>query len=206
MRLPLFLLAALLGASATDAAPGARAYPLAGFDQVSLSGSDRLIVHAGQRFSVRAVGEPVDLDRMTIGVRDGELRIGRQPGMVRNARGVTVTVTLPRLDGLSVKGSGSAAADAIQGGDVNLALSGSGGITAKGAARRVSMAVNGSGGIDARALEARTIDAAVSGSGAIRGLARGSAAIAVRGSGTVRIAGTTRCQIATSGSGTARCG
>lgn len=210
MRLPLFLCATLLAASASDAAPGARKYQLAGFTSVSLSGSDRLVVRAGQRYSVRAVGERLDLDRMTMEVRDGSLHIGRRSerlgGRLAPSRTVTVTVTLPRLDAVALAGSGSATVDAVRGDDFQMALSGSGGIRAQGAARKLSLAVKGSGGIDARALDARTVQAAVSGSGSIRGVARDNASIAVRGSGTVRLTGTNRCQIATAGSGTARCG
>ena len=201
----LLLLSALLG-SAAMAAPASRDYRLSGFDRVALGGSDRVIVDVGPRFGVRATGEPADLARMRIFVDQGTLRIGREQGVFRASRPVTVAVTLPRLAGAAVAGSGVLSAANVQTDTLAVAVGGSGAIRATGRARRLSLKVGGSGRIDARALDSRTLSASVAGSGAIRATARESAAISVSGSGTVRVAGTTRCQIATSGSGSASCG
>ena len=223
---PLSIAATLLAPVLLAAVPAAheRRFPAAGFDAITLSSSDRMIVTAGSAASVVATGDPVAVAALRIAVRGATLYVDRLPGSYRD-RGATITVTLPRLEKVTLEGSGSiiarrmtgsrfAAEDSgsgsiaiedLRAAETRLQLSGSGSITAAGTAPQLWIDASGSGSVDTTHLGARDIDVIATGSSSVRAHAARRATIRSSGSGSVGVDGATDCRVSKSGSGPVRC-
>jgi len=207
-----------------------RAFEVGAFERINLAGSHDVIVTVGSAPSVRAEGDSEALERLDIGVENGELRIANRSSgwswFGGRHRGVTVHVTVPALTGASVSGSGDMRVDRVEGqrfsasvtgsggldlpnvrvAEASFALTGSGGIRAAGAARRSNASLTGSGDVDLAGLETADTSIALVGSGDIGVRATGTASVDLRGSGDVTVTGPARCTISKSGSGDVRCG
>jgi hypothetical protein len=218
-------LGALVLAAANPALADTRSFPLTGFDKVALSGSMDVSVRTGPGFSVVATGKPDELERLRITVEGGELRIGMKSGSWSGSS-PDIAVSLPRLNGARISGSGdmvidSAVSDsfalavsgsgdlklaAFRGGNMAIAISGSGDISVAGSCAAVKIAVSGSGDVSAGQLACKTADIAVRGSGNVLASASTSANVAVVGSGDVVVSGRAACTVSKTGSGNVRCG
>ncbi len=205
-----------------------RSFQVTAFDRISLTGSPDVVVAVGGQASVRAEGDAADLDRLEIAVVDGELRVSMRPGSSSwfgARRGITVHVTVPSLQGAAITGSGDISIDRVEGqsfaarvggsGDLGVrqlrvaeasfSLTGSGGISAAGAAQRTSAALNGSGDLSLAGFETGDATVSLVGSGDIALRATGTAQVRLTGSGDIAIAGPARCTIAKTGSGDVSC-
>lgn len=202
-----------------------RNYEASGFTKVDLRGPDDVDVKNGAQFAVVAEGDSAVLDRLEIKVVDGTLRVGRRPGFSMSSdNGVKVHVTMPRVEGASVSGSGNMRVDRAEGAfkaaiagsgnlgvdalsatDVDLAIAGSGDLTVAGTANRIDASIAGSGDIDAAKLTAKGASIAVMGSGNMRGVVNGGASVSIAGSGDVDLTGGAKCSVSAVGSGEAHC-
>ncbi len=219
-------------AADTPGVPGsgsgpARSFAVADFTGVELAGSDDVQVSTGTGFSVRAEGDPGELDKLRV-VRDGAtLTVGRMPGFSFGVgRKTTVFVTMPRISDARVTGSGDIAIDHVDGdrfsgattgsGDLSvralrvamldLSISGSGDMALAGQARSLKVSVSGSGDVDARHLKVADANVEVAGSGDVTAEVTGAATVSLAGSGDVDLGEAARCQISKAGSGEVRCG
>lgn len=229
----LFPLAACTGygnAAAPSDASAKRSFAVDGFSAVTTTGPDDVDVRVGSGFSIRAEGDPKELDKLEI-VKNGDtLEVRRKPnqgfswgGM--NNRGVKVYITMPRITAASTTGSGDMAIDHVEGdsfkvdatgsGDLNIAainvqsvalsLTGSGSITTGGTARAGDFAVKGSGDIDATKLNLAQASVSVMGSGGVKAAVAGPASVNVMGSGDVTLTGGAKCTTNKMGSGDVSC-
>ncbi len=237
LAFPILAFATACSASADNSAgklsgvSGTRSFDAAGFDSVSLSGPDNVIVQVGKAVSVKAVGDTAILDRLEIEVVDGTLRVGRKrKNGVHfnwgNDKGAVVTVTLPVLAGASVAGSGDMDVDraaspkfkasiagsgslkvgALETDRLDVSVAGSGNATfAGGTAGEADVSVAGSGNLDAVGVAARTADISVAGSGGVRAAVSERADVSIVGSGDVDIIGDAQCKVSKIGSGDVRC-
>lgn len=219
-------------ASRADAAVVTRAFTVTGFDRVAVSGAYDVTVRVGPGVAVRATGDGEALDRLTVAVEGGILRIrpdntrSNSWSNNRNVGKVTVAVTVPSLRGAAVSGSGSLTIDrvraeefqaslagsgdmaigALQAERLSAAISGSGDLTAAGKAGLVKATVAGSGSIAAADLMAGEANVSVIGSGDVTlGVSR-DATVSALGSGDVTITGTAKCDVTQRGSGSVTCG
>jgi Putative auto-transporter adhesin, head GIN domain len=230
----------LLGACTADAhdgegqegsgRTGKRDFQVAGFDRVSLGGSHNVVVTVGGAPSVRAEGDAETIERLEVRVEDGELHIGMKKGKWsmgwhRDRPAVTIYVSVPKLAGASIGGSGDMRIDKVEGGrfaasiagsgdmdigglrvdEAKFSIAGSGGITVRGQAGRSDLSIAGSGDIDAAGLEARTAKVSVVGSGDVRARVSETADVSIMGSGDVTLAGSAKCTVSKMGSGEVRC-
>jgi hypothetical protein len=205
-----------------------RNYAVDAFSRIDLRGSDDVDVRAGTAFSVRAEGPSDDLDALRI-VKDGDtLKIGRKRKTFGWGRGdaVKVYVTLPRLAGAAIAGSGTMTVDRVEGGsfeaeiagsgDLNIAalasdradvsIAGSGTVRAGGTVGRLEVDVAGSGSFDAAGLRVERAEVSVAGSGDVRAAVSGEAKVDLLGSGDVDLGAAARCKVSKTGSGSVRCG
>lgn len=210
-----------------------RSFAASGFDRVSLRGSDDVVVRVGAAESVTASGPEGELERLEVLVKDGELRIGRVKdsgnwgwNWGRDRKPVVVTVTLPRLQGASVAGSGDMRVDRVQTASfegaiagsgnlqigqlvadaASLRIAGSGDAQVTGQAKSLEISIAGSGSLEADGLSAERAKIKVAGSGDVRAKVSGEADVSIVGSGDVRIAGNPRCRVKKMGSGDVTCG
>lgn len=230
---------AACGSLATGSDPGTKAdasgsgstrsFAVADFTKVELKGSDDVAVAVGAAFSVRAEGPSDQLDTLEITKDGATLRIGRKDSnglrWSGKGKGVTVYVTMPRIAGASLAGSGNMRVDRADGdfdgavagsGDLSvgalaansakLSIAGSGGIAASGNARSLDIAIAGSGDVDADGLRAETASVSIAGSGNASAHVSGTANVSIMGSGDVSLSGGAKCTVSKMGSGEARCG
>lgn len=237
MRALLFASALALTAACTAGAQGnadagartSRAFQVAGFDRINLTGSPDVTVAVGGQPSVRAEGEAADLERLEIAVVDNELRISMRPGSSWSwggHHGIIVHVTVPSLQAGAIRGSGDINIDQVQAptfaasvdgsgdldvrqlrvaGDASFNLRGSGGIRAGGGAARTNASLTGSGDLSLAGFETRDATVSLNGSGDVALRATGTAAVQLTGSGGVTVAGGARCTVSKAGSGDVDC-
>ncbi|HEX8262427.1 MAG TPA: head GIN domain-containing protein [Allosphingosinicella sp.] len=224
---------ALLCAAAATAPAGAaeRSYSVADFDRVQVDGPYRVTLSTGGYSAARAEGSTQALDRVSIDVQSGTLRIrpnrsawGGYPGEA--AGPVSVALTTRDLRAAAVVGSGSLAVDRAKGLRVDLSVNGSGRlsvasvaadnlvvgllgggrITLAGSAKQLKATVQGSG--DLHAAELRADDAQIlsdTAGNVTLGVAR-SVKVTSTGAGDVEILGTPSCTVEAKGSGAVLCG
>jgi Putative auto-transporter adhesin, head GIN domain len=223
-------LAALLLAAA-PAAAAERSYPVADFDRVQVEGPYEVVLVTGAASSARATGSEAALERVTIEVQSGVLKIhpnrsgwGGYPGAnagpvriaasTRQLRAATVigagTLAIDRLAGLradlSVSGSGRIAVRRVEADTLMLGLIGSGRIGAAGAAKQVRATIQGSGDLDAASLFADDLVLNAETAGTVAIAARRSARVKAGGSGNVEVSGLAACTVTATGAGQVRCG
>ncbi|WP_404373846.1 head GIN domain-containing protein [Sphingomonas sp. MMS24-J45] len=237
--LPLLILVPLAACSAgaDTSGPGVpgsgsgttRTYAVSDFSALALRGSDDVDVRVGTGFSVRAEGPSKELDKVKIERVGDTLRIGRHN---RNgfswgsSDNIKVYVTMPRIVGATVAGSGNMTVDRVEGqrftidaaGSGNLtvamlavreakvSIAGSGDITLKGSADRLSVDVAGSGDVNAANVKAAGAAVNVLGSGSVRAEVNGQASVSMMGSGDVDLGKGATCSISKMGSGEVKCG
>ena len=200
---------------------------VAAFTELEASGPDNIVFVTGDAFSVKASGDADALKNLRYRVKDGTIRIGRVKEKIFGSgrKGVTVTVTAPRLAEASLAGSGSFTADKMAGDAVSLESAGSGNlsvadVTAKsletdlagsgevvlgGKVDRAEYSIAGSGNIDAVKMATTTAKVSIAGSGNVKLTATGTVDASVAGSGNVNVAGGAKCTSSTMGSGKITC-
>ncbi|MGB3845923.1 MAG: head GIN domain-containing protein [Sphingopyxis sp.] len=204
-------------------------YALTGFTAVEVAGPDDVTIRQGNAFSISATGPKSEIDELDIKLDGTMLSIGRKRegfSFSRNGKGVKIAITMPKLDGVRLTGSGSLDADAVAGDAVKAVLTGSGDLKvakltgtsaeikvsgsgdieiAGGTVKSGDLGVTGSGDIDAGGLVAETLDVSVTGSGNVEAQATGKADISILGSGDVELTGGATCTTRKMGSGSATC-
>ncbi|MBX0292658.1 DUF2807 domain-containing protein [Hymenobacter sp. HSC-4F20] len=220
------LLLAVLLLSAFRVAATRETRPVGAFTSVGLGGSMRVVLRQGSPQKVEAEGDAEDLNHLETVVQNGRLRIGtKKEGYFSsyNYKGnVTVYVTMPTIKALAVSGSGTLkAADGIRADNLDLAVSGSGGIQlasvtadkissslsgsgtieAAGVAPDHNISVSGSGDVKATNLQSKTCSVSISGSGDCRVRASQSLQASIVGSGDVYVVGNPQVKSSVVGSG-----
>lgn len=218
------------GGSAAPIAPVApQTRQLAPFEELTSVGAQDIVVTLGEAYRIRSEGSPEALGRIEAVVEDGVLVIRPKERLGRfnwnRGNRTTFHVTVPRLEAISLAGSGDARVDRIEGdsfeasvaGSGELAIdamqveradftiAGSGNVSASGTAREMNVSILGSGDVRARDLRSETADLSIAGSGDARLTVSDEADVSIMGSGDVAIAGTARCSVSRMGSGDVRC-
>ena len=200
---------------------------VAAFTELEASGPDNIVFVTGDAFSVKAIGDAEALKNLRYRVKDGTIRIGRVKERIFGSgrKGVTITVTAPRLSDASLAGSGSFTADNMTGDKVTLESAGSGSlsvaaITAKslkselagsgdvvlgGKVDRAEYSIAGSGNIDAVKMASTDAEVSIAGSGNVKLTATGKVDASIAGSGSIDVAGGAKCTSSTMGSGKISC-
>jgi hypothetical protein len=212
-----------------------RSFAVSGFERIEVAGPYDVEVRTGGAPGVQAHGSEDAIERMVVEVRGDSLKVhprrekrwGMSFGSGWNRHGkVRVTVTVPRLRGAEIAGSGDMSIDRVQGdrfeggiagsgsleigamevGDLKLEIAGSGEVRAgRGRARHAKYEIAGSGDVDARAIATETTAVSIAGSGNVRAHATQTADVDIAGSGDVELSGGAKCSVSKAGSGNVRC-
>jgi hypothetical protein len=164
----------------TRALPAFTSVELAGANQVTIA------VGAAQKVAVRADANLIPL--VTTDVRDGGLVVGTE-GSFETTNPMSVDVTVPGLDGLTLRGSGTMALYDVHQPELVVAVRGSGRVTASGVVGRLEVTVSGSGDAALRGLVADDVSALVSGSGTIEVVPTTTLDAEVSGTGAILFGG-----------------
>lgn len=226
--LPLAFVA--LAAAAPPAAAAERRYSVTDFDRVQIDGPYQVTLMTGLTSAARAEGSQEALERISVDVQGGTLRVrrnrsawggypGEGPGPVRIAlttrdlRTAAVvgsgTLEIDRARGLrvdlSVSGSGRLNVANVDADNLVVGLLGGGRISLAGRARQLKATIQGSGDLAASGLSAddAQINADTAGNVAVA-VAR-TVKVTATGPGDVEILGTPSCNVEAKGSGSVRC-
>jgi len=201
---------------------------VSGFTKVSFGVAGNLFVKIGSQFNLVIEGDKNVLDDIETEVSGGRLIIKKENWRTsfKDER-VTVNLTLPEIEGLSVSGSGRAEImDPVEADNLNLGVSGSGklitselnvdnldcGISGSGdiilgsggSVDRGEISISGSGGFSGEEIEIDHLEISVSGSGNCVCKVGDSLEASVSGSGNVAYIGNPKVDARVSGSGHVR--
>jgi hypothetical protein len=219
--------------SATPAAEtgSTRRFNVTDFDRVRVQGVFDVRMKTGGAPSASATADPGSLDAVDIAIDGTTLTVRRKAASWSVPAGgktqvPVVTLSAPLLKGavvtgggklaiaglkaqradMAVNGSGALSASAVAVDQLNATIIGTGTMTLAGRAQRAQLQSNGSGSIDATALDVNDLTVRVDGPGATRAAARYTARIVNSGLGQVDIAGNPACTVTAPAGGAVSCG
>jgi len=170
--------------------------PVSSFTSVTLAGIGNLYLTQGAAESDRIEAEDnlipyfdtsVQGSTLKIGIKDQYMGVSLQP-----TRPVKFYVTLPRLESVTLAGSGSIFAGKVQAGAFGISLLGSGNISADAlTATNLNMHLGGSGNINLGTVSASQVTADIAGSGDIQvdALTANRVSSKTAGSGNISLGG-----------------
>ena len=159
------------------------------FTAVQLAGSNNVTIHIGGRRQVVVHADDNLVGRVTTRVQAGLLVIGNVPGSFTTSAPMSVEVTAPTLDALTLSGAGTISATGIKAPILKVTIPGSGTFMATGAVTRLTVDIAGSGTAQLDGLVAENAEATVSGSGSILLDVTNRLEAAVSGSGAIIYSG-----------------
>ena len=193
--------------------------------EVSLSGIGNLTIRQGEIPGLAVTADDNILPLIETEASGKKLIIRTRTGYsLRPSAPISYTLTVPRLEKLSVSGAGNATADHLSGDNLTvklsgagnavvrevacqsltLTLSGAGNATLSGTAQKVTARISGAGDIDAAGLKTACADVQVSGAGNASVWATEELKVRVSGAGDVRYKGSPRIDQKVSGAGSVR--
>jgi hypothetical protein len=176
---------------------------VSGFTEVRVNGMGDVTLQQSGTDSLSVEADDNLLPLLETTVRDGVLRLGTKDNVnVHPSRGVRYHVTVRRLTGFGISGSGSVRATGIDTDRLDGQISGSGSATLAGRADTVDLSISGSGSYDAANLQCKSAKVSISGSGDAVVNATDSVDASVSGSGSVHYLGNPSVRSHVSGSGT----
>jgi hypothetical protein len=179
---------------------------LDGFTKVGFGVSGNLYIDLGSEFKVILEGDNSLLEDIVTEVSGDRLIIKKKNWRLNMNQKVTIYITMPEIEGLTVSGSGRAEIkDAVKIEDLVLSVSGSGNIlTSDVTAESMKCSISGSGNITlGGGGDINNADLSISGSGSYRGetAKAGSADVSISGSGNCSCYVTESLMVRVSGSG-----
>jgi len=173
---------------------------------VKLGFSGDIILTQGSPQKIIMEGQKNILDNIKREVNDGIWRVNFDKG-VRDAKPVKIYITLATLEEAGVSGSGNImSTNTFQNlGDLEIGVSGSGGVDLSVNARNVETGISGSGDIALNG-SANSLEVSISGSGNVTGseLRTSDCEVSISGSGDATIHCTSSIESSISGSGDVR--
>ena len=205
-------------------------YDFGPFEEISTTGPQNVVVTIGETQSIRSEGPPEALGILEAVVVDGRLIIRpreRFRGRFNRSQldSAIFFVTVPKLEVVSLEGSGNVSVDRIEGDsfagsvggsgelaiaamqvdEADFSIAGSGDLVVAGTARDSEISIVGSGDVQANGLRSETGSVSIVGSGDAALTVDRDAQVSIMGSGDVQIAGSARCSVTRIGSGDVRC-
>ncbi len=188
-----------------------------------LAGPDHVKLSEGDKLAITVDGDAAGAEQLRFTLKDGTLGILRLKGW-KNGTVVTVNVTMPAPQDLTLAGSGSidaarlasnakvtvagsgdVSAGAISGDSFKLSLVGSGSMHGNGAVKNLDLTIPGSGSADLSALRADHVKVTIMGSGSASFSSDGDVSATIMGSGQVTVKGRATCKVTAMGSGKLVC-
>jgi hypothetical protein len=178
---------------------------MSGFSNVSLEGSGRLVIAQGGVESLTVTADDNLMPYIQTEVRGGTLVLGQKNGVsLSPSTDIVFKVTTRKLDTLDISGSGVAEAKGLQSAKMKIDVSGSGEISADGAADDLDIDISGSGRFRGEGLKSKRTRVDISGSGSALVASSETLNATVSGSGSIEYVGDPRVHQDISGSGTIR--
>lgn len=204
--------------------------PVQDFDRVRIVGAYSVELRQGPITALIIDATPDALDATSALVMSGQLTVQQRHAAWGNSASARLPskliITTPHLRRLAVDGSadvhvmsrsesalsvvlvgsGSVAVSDVQATTLDLALSGSGRVTATGQSDTGHIAAEGSGAVDAAGLQLNTVSILANGVVSVAAVAAREAKITSRGAGNVTVSGNPACTVDHQGPGDVVCG
>jgi Putative auto-transporter adhesin, head GIN domain len=161
---------------------------LAEFTAIRLEGSLDVVARTGPVQPTEVTADDNLLDLIVTKVSDGVLVVSSKKGY-QTENPVTVTVQAPRVDQITLAGSGDLSLETEGASQVSATLTGSGDVVLDGSVETATLTLEGSGDITAENLTAETTTASLIGSGSIDVGVTNTLDAEVRGSGDITYSG-----------------
>jgi hypothetical protein len=201
----LFALAGLQAQTITGQGPKVKKeLKLSSFQSIGLGVKGTVYLTKGPQ-KVTIEGQENIIDELEKDVENGSWNIGfGNYKKVRNYDELTIYISLPTVEKLSIGGSGAIIAkDAFEDlGELGLSIGGSGTIEFKGSADSAKISIAGSGDVRASELRAGSCKVSIAGSGDAAVEVNGELNVSIAGSGKVKYKGNPRIKTSVAGSGT----
>lgn len=173
---------------------------LGSFTKVSSKGALDVEIKQGANSNVVVEGDENIVKIVKLKVVGDTLEVNTEGNYTTSTR-LVVKITMPKIEGIDLSGSGNTTVSGVTADDLDLDISGSGNIKIDGTAKKLSASVSGSGIIEANTLEAQDAEADISGSGSIMVFATKNLEVDIAGSGEVRYKGSPSLKKDITGSG-----
>jgi hypothetical protein len=170
------------------------------FTAVDIAGPIDADIANGPESRVEITGDDNIVPLITSDVRGDRLEIGTRKN-IRPSVHLVAKITVPRLTGIGLTGSGDITAHGIQSDRLGVTLTGSGTIRADGTAHEAEVELVGSGTIALDKLTAERASVSVSGSGDVAVAASKALDVSITGSGDVTYRGDPELKKRITGSG-----
>jgi hypothetical protein len=170
------------------------------FSAVSIGGSIDADITVGPESHVEITGDDNIVPLITTDVHGDRLEISSRKSY-RTSVHLVAKITLPKLTGIGLTGSGDLTAHGVQSDRLGVTLTGSGTIQVDGTAHEADVELNGSGTIKLDQLAAERASVSVSGSGDVAVAASKSLNVSITGSGDVTYRGDPELKKRITGSG-----
>jgi len=192
------------------------------FSGIGISVHADVFYTPGNTHEIRIEGDDRDVDDLITKVKDGFLQVKYDDWRTKRSK-LTIYITSKELEAVKISGSCQfKSGDPITADEMDLAMSGSGGIMFEkleadevdvkisgsgdielmnGSADELDAKISGSGKLNAETFEVSEFSAAISGSGSVRITAKEELDVKISGSGKVYYHGTPRVNSVSSGSG-----
>jgi putative autotransporter adhesin-like protein len=176
---------------------------VSGFSNVSLTGSGQVILEQTGMESLTVTTDDNLLPYIKSEVRGNTLELGFKDSMtnVRPTHDIVFKLTVKKLDGLNISGSGKADAKGLGPDQLRIGISGSGDVSADGTAGDLDLSISGSGGYRGEHMRSKRATVDISGSGAAVIAASETLKADVSGSGSIEYIGDPQVSQHVSGSG-----
>jgi hypothetical protein len=205
--------------------PGTEDRAVGAVNEVYLSGVGNLTIEQGDTPALSVTADDNLLPYLETETRGHKLTIRTKSGFeVRSKTPIEYTLAIPNLEKLHLSGAGSAKAEKITGGklevhisgaghatlrevtfqSLSLTLSGAGGATLGGSADKSTLKISGAGDIDASDLKAKAAEVRVSGAGTAKVWALDSLNARVSGAGDIKYRGSPKIEQKVSGAGSVK--
>ena len=158
------------------------------FNRITADGPAHLQIAIGPRPSIEVEADDNIVGFITTDSRGGRLKIGAE-GSFCMARAPKLRITVPSLAAIDMRASGDAEVTGLNGGNLDVTITGSSDVMTSGRLDRLGVTINGSGDVDLNSLQARFVDATVNGSGEVDLGTSHLVSATVNGSGTIYYSG-----------------
>jgi Putative auto-transporter adhesin, head GIN domain len=157
---------------------------LAPFATVELAGANSVTVRVGPAQSVAVTADDNLVDHVTTTVRSGRLSIAND-GSFTTKTPMTVAVSVPSLDGVTLSGSGTVIVEGVTGTDFIADLSGTGTLVASGTVDRLTAVLSDTGTVELQGLVAQDVIARLGGTGEMNVHATSTLDATLTGTGSI---------------------
>ena len=161
---------------------------LAPFAAVELAGANTVTVDVGPAQAVAVTGDDNLVDNVTTAVRADRLVID-DPGGFDTEGPMSVTVSVPSLDALSLSGMGTVTVVGVTGPEFTADLSGTGTLVVSGSVDRLTATQSGLGTLELGGLAARDVVASLEGTGDVNVQATSTLDATLTGTGSIVYSG-----------------